>query len=89
MSIGPEVVPVIFSALGVGIGLAWAVINGNRAYAREALTQQITVLQGLIDAKDRDREQGRQERLKLEQENVQLTVKLSRCEAQLAASRPA
>ena len=82
MTIGADSVPVIFSALGVGIGLAWTIVSGNRAHARESLQGQIQAMQQLIKAKDQERDTLREEKLELEKANARLEVRLARLEAE-------
>ena len=100
MQLGPDIVPVVCSAIGVGIGLAWAIVGGGRDRARESLTHQITLLQSMLEAKDREwraavefkdheREKIRAAKIELEKANEHLSVRIARLEAERGGGQPA
>lgn len=89
VSVGPDTLPIVGAAIGVGIGIAWAVVGSNRDRANEALTKQLSLLQTLLESKDRqiqardeERVLVRKARLDLEEANERLAVRIARLEAE-------
>lgn len=87
VAVSPDTLPVMGAAVGVGIGIAWAIVGSNRDRANESLTKQIALLQNMLEAKDaqikaRDDERAlvRQARVELEAANERLSVRIARLE---------
>jgi hypothetical protein len=97
VSVNPDTLPILFGAIGIGSGLAWSYVSGNRDRAREALVKQIDMLQKMLDEKDRawqvavefkdsEREKIRTAKLELEKANERLEVRIARLEEERLAS---
>lgn len=97
--ISPDTLPILFGAIGVGSGLAWQFISGNRDRANEALTKQVEILHGMLERKDRDlraavelkdaeREKIMAAKLELEIANERLEVRVARLEELHGGGKP-
>jgi hypothetical protein len=82
--VNPDTLPVLITAIGIGVSLVWALVGKNRDAARESLLKQIDLLQNLLKTKDEEREAIRAKRMELEQMNARLEIRIAKLEAERA-----
>ena len=80
MAVSPDTLPVLGAAMGVGVGIAWAIVNSNRDRAREALLKEMEMLQRILDQREADIEEVRKAKILADKLNSVLEVRISRLE---------